>query len=149
MWKYQKFITKEKYEQLEGFTVKPNDLLMTMMGTLGKTAIVPSDIGTAIISSHLLKITPEPKKLISKFLYYFVKSQFIQKQIIKESHGLVMNGLNTGIVKQLLINTPPINEQTRIASILSGVDALRCHAQILLMRIKFIIFLMLNMLVIS
>ena len=123
VWKYQKFITKEKYEQLEGFTVKPNDLLMTMMGTLGKTAIVPSDIGTAIISSHLLKITPEPKKLISKFLYYFVKSQFIQKQIIKESHGLVMNGLNTGIVKQLLINTPPINEQTRIASILSGVDA--------------------------
>ena len=123
VWKYQKFITKEKYEQLKGFTVKPNDLLMTMMGTLGKTAIVPSDIGTSIISSHLLKITPESKKLTSKFLYYFLKSPFIQKQIIKESHGLVMGGLNTGIIKKLLINTPPINEQQKIASILSGVDA--------------------------
>ena len=123
VWKYQKFITKEKYEQLKGFTVKPNDLLMTMMGTLGKTAIVPSDIGTSIISSHLLKITPDSKKLTSKFLYYFLKSQFIQQQIIKESHGLVMGGLNTGIVKKLLIITPPINEQQKIASILSGVDA--------------------------
>ena len=33
-------------------------------------------------------------------------------------------GLNTGIIKKLLINTPPINEQQKIASILSGVDAL-------------------------
>ena len=123
VWKYQKFITKEKYEQLKGFTVKPNDLLMTMMGTLGKIAIVPSNIGTAVISSHLLKITPDSKKLTSKFLYYFLKSQFIQQQIIKESHGLVMGGLNTGIVKKLLIITPPINEQQKIASILSGVDA--------------------------
>ena len=124
VWKYQKFITEEKYVQLEGFTIKPNDLLITMMGTLGKIAIVPSDIGTAIISSHLLKITPESKKLISKFLYHFLKSQFIQKQIIREAHGLVMGGLNTGIIKKLLINTPPINEQQKIASILSGVDAL-------------------------
>ena len=69
-WNYQKFISKEKYQELKGFTVKPNDILITMMGTLGKVAIVPKDIGTAIISSHLLKITLEQQKIIPLFLFY-------------------------------------------------------------------------------
>ncbi|ABX12501.1 restriction endonuclease subunit S [Nitrosopumilus maritimus] len=123
-WKYQKFITEEKYEKLKGFTVKPNDVLITMMGTLGKTAIVPEDIGRAIISSHLLKISLDHEKLLPKFLYYFLKSNFVYRQIIKESRGLVMGGLNTGIIKNLLIKTPKISEQQKILSILSNVDNL-------------------------
>ena len=123
-WEYQKFISKEKYQELKGFTVKSDDILITMMGTLGRVAIVPDDIGTAIISSHLLKITLEQQKAMSLFLFYFLKSNFILRQIIRESRGIVMGGLNTGIIKNLLIKTPPISEQQKIASILSRVDAL-------------------------
>ena len=70
-----------------------------MMGTLGRVAIVPDDIGTAIISSHLLKITLEQQKAMSLFLFYFLKSNFILRQIIRETRGIVMGGLNTGIIK--------------------------------------------------
>jgi type I restriction enzyme, S subunit len=52
-----KFITEEKFLKLKGFEVKPNDVLMTMMGTIGRTAVVPDSIRKSIISSHLLKMT--------------------------------------------------------------------------------------------
>lgn len=123
-WNHQKFISEKKYEELKGFTVKPNDIIITMMGTLGRVAIVPKDIGTAIISSHLLKISLDPKKAHPSFLFYVLKSHFISRQIIKEARGLVMGGLNTGIIKKLQIHIPPLNEQQKIASILSNVDKL-------------------------
>jgi len=119
---YKKFISKKKYKELEGFTVKPNDVLLTMMGTLGRIAIIPEDIGTAIISSHLLKITLDSKKCIPEFLYYFLLSNFVLRQLLRESRGIVMEGLNTQIIKSLLINQPSIPEQQKIASILSNVD---------------------------
>ena len=123
-WKYQKFISEEKYEELKGFTVKPDDILITMMGTLGKVAIVPQDIGTAIISSHLLKITLDHNKLLPFYLYYFLKTHFVFRQIIRESRGVVMGGLNTGIIKNILVIIPSILEQEKIVSVLSNVDNL-------------------------
>jgi len=91
-----------------------------MMGTLGRVSIVPENIGKAIISSHLLKITLDQNLCISKFLFYFLLSNFITRQLLRESRGIVMQGLNTGIVKSLLIDCPSIPEQQKIASILSN-----------------------------
>ena len=121
-WDYKRYITEEKFQELKGFKVNPDDVLITMMGTTGKVAIVPKDIGTAIITSHLLKITLDQKKCLPKFLYYFLRSNFIHRQILRESRGIVMGGLNTKIIKSLLIKAPQLIEQQKIASILSNVD---------------------------
>jgi len=123
-WDYKQYITKEKFEELRGFEVKPDDVLITMMGTVGRVAIVPKDIGTAIITSHLLKITLDQKKCLPKFLYYFLQSYFIHRQLLRESRGIVMSGLNTEIIKSLLIKVPKLPEQKKIALILSNIDEL-------------------------
>lgn len=122
-WEYRKYITKEKYQELKGFSVKPDDVLITMMGTVGKVAIVPKNIGTAIISSHLLKITLNQKKCLPIFLYYYLLSYSVYRQIIRESRGTIMSGLNTDVIKSLLIEIPPIPEQQKIATILLNIDA--------------------------
>jgi len=128
-WDYKKYINEKKYEELEGFTVKPDDVLITMMGTLGRVAIVPRDIGSAIISSHLLKITLDRQKMIPKYLYYFLLSNYVYRQIIREARGIVMSGLNTTIIRSLLVPVPSIPEQQKIASILSNVDSLMQQTQ--------------------
>lgn len=121
-WEYKQYITEKKFQELKAFKVEPDDVLMTMMGTIGKVAIVPKDIGDAIITSHLLKITLDEKKCLPNYLYYFLQSHFVYRQLIRESRGVVMGGLNTEIIKNLLIKVPPIPEQEKIISILSKID---------------------------
>ena len=121
---YKKYITKKKYQELKNFTVKENDVVLSMMGTVGRVAIIPKDIGTAIITSHLLKITLDQKRCLPVFLQYYFLSDFARNQINRESRGIVMQGLNTGIVKSLKIALPPLKEQQKIALILSNLDKL-------------------------
>ena len=127
--KKEKFITNEKYETLKGFSVKPNDILITMMGTVGRTCVVPPNIGKTIISSHLLKITPHIDLIDSIFLTYLIRGNpQILKQIESKSRGVVMKGLNTKIIKSLEFSLPPLNEQkrivTKIESIFGNIDSI-------------------------
>jgi type I restriction enzyme, S subunit len=122
-WNYRRYIAREKYQELKEFTVKPNDIVITMMGTVGRVAVIPNDIGQAIISSHLLKITLDQSKCLPKYMYYYLLSRFVEKQIMRESRGIVMGGLNTGVIKSLLVKLPPLEEQEKIVSHLSNLDS--------------------------
>ena len=113
-YKKGKFITEEKYEQLKGFTVTPGELLITMMGTIGRVAIVPNDIGKAIISSHLLRIKLDNQLCEPKYLKYVILSENSKKQMDKKSRGVVMKGLNTKIIKSIFFPLPPLPEQHKI-----------------------------------
>ncbi len=124
-FKIGKFITEQKYAELTGFTVKAGDVLMTMMGTIGRVAVVPSDIGKSIISSHLLKIEPDQNKINAIFLKNMLLTEHVKSQLLKSAHGIVMNGLNTGIVKETKIFLPPISLQNEFALIVERVEKMK------------------------
>ncbi len=121
----EKFITPEKFKQLSGFEVYSNNILITMMGTIGRVAIVPREIGKSIISSHLLKIEVNHDRFNSVFLKYLLLTPFVQKQWKKHSHGIVMSGLNTGIIKEAEIFEPPLPLQQKFAQIVEKVEKLK------------------------
>jgi len=109
-----KFITEKKYEQLKGFTVTSGELLVTMMGTIGRVAVVPNDIGKAIISSHLLRIKLDKRICLPEYLKYCILSEYSKKQLDFHSRGVVMKGLNTDIIKSIIFPLPPLIEQNII-----------------------------------
>ena len=53
-----RYISEEKYQELKGHELKTNDILMTIMGTLGKVAIFPetAEKGIAYGSSVVIRI---------------------------------------------------------------------------------------------
>ncbi len=124
-WLENKCITEDKFKQLSGFEVKPNDILTTTMGTIGRTCVVPSNIGKAIISSHLLKITPDLSLVSPTFIARYISSKTAQRYFNKKAHGIVMKGLNTSIIKNMSIPLPPLPAQHKIVEILEEADNLR------------------------
>ncbi|MDA1620366.1 restriction endonuclease subunit S [Bacillus cereus group sp. TH204-1LC] len=125
-WGERRFITEEKYNQLKRYTVKPKDVIITIMGTTGRSAVVPDDIPLAITTKHLATITLNDKVALPEFISFSIHSnQYILKQIQKANKGAIMNGLNLGIIKKLEIYLPPMNEQKKFLDFYSNYQSLQ------------------------
>ena len=117
------YISSKKYESLKSCTVYPGDLLISMMGTTGKTVVVPSHAPLGILNSHLLRIQPDKTIVDTSYLKRFLgESYYSRKQIQRLGHGGIMHGLSASIVKSILIILPNIKEQKRIEKAIQKYD---------------------------
>ncbi len=122
----RKYIPDRKYLELTQYTVKPGDVLVTNMGTVGRTCIVPDDLEKSIISSHLIKISLDTHAAWPPYISWMLNwCPLVVYQIKAKCHGAIMAGFNTALLKQLRIPLPPMNEQRRIAEVLDRAEALR------------------------
>lgn len=113
----KRYINKSKFKQLKSCELLSGDFIISMMGTIGRCAIVPNDIEKGIMDSHLIRLRIKNYNL--KLLIYLIEDYHLTKQQIKNmSVGGIMEGLNSKVIKQILIPVPPSKEQEMIVSLL-------------------------------
>lgn len=124
-WNEVYHISHERYEIAKDIQLMPNDVLMTKDGTIGKLLYV-NDIpypGKASLNSHLLVFRPMRNSYDPRFLYYQLSSKVFRDYIEISKSGSTFFGLSQEAVGNYLFKFPKLEEQTRIATILSGMDA--------------------------
>ncbi|MGI1837430.1 restriction endonuclease subunit S [Lactococcus garvieae] len=108
------FITEELYKQYsENGIPKPNDLMVTAVGTLGKTYVVKQDDkfyykdASVLCFENFSKINP-------KFFQRIMETSFMKKQIMDQAMGTTVATLTISRANQYFVPIPPSNEQSRI-----------------------------------
>jgi len=125
-WDERRFISQEKYEELKRYTVFPGDVIITIMGTCGRCAIVPSDVPLAINTKHLCCISLDHSIAMPEFVQAtFLYSPSIRRQLGASQKGAIMDGLNMEIIKGLKLSLPPMKSQSEFATISRKHEGLR------------------------
>lgn len=106
-------INDEKYDQLKSCAVGPGDILISLVGTIGKVMVLSSQAEVGIINPRLVKITLH-ESVNSKYIKIYLDSPISHGFFKGFSHGGTMDILNLGILKELPITLPPKEEQTEI-----------------------------------
>lgn len=97
------------------YEIYGGDVLITMMGTTGKSKVFKESYKRGILDSHLLRLRFKKNSFIGElFTTILQESDYIFNQLKLTSKGSIMEGLNSSIVKQLTLMTPPISEQQQI-----------------------------------
>jgi type I restriction enzyme S subunit len=99
--------------------VDKGDILMSMIGTIGNAVLVDFTPDFCIKNVALLK----PKKINSLFLLQLIYSSSFQKYIESKLAGGIQKFISLGVLRDLDVPFSPIDEQTRIATILSSMDS--------------------------
>ncbi len=110
------YIDEQKYQELKNCRIKTNDILISLVGTIGKVVIVPKNFEKGIINPRLIKITLDADKMIPLFFKYYFKSDKILSQIKQNAGGGTMPVLNGRILKSLVFVIPPLSIQKEIVT---------------------------------
>lgn len=115
------FVSLETYNNLDSYHVITGDILISMMGTVGKCAIIPNGIIPGIMDSHVVKVRLNIDVMSPSFFEFVYDKDYcnvVYGQIQKNRRGSIMDGLNSSVIKDFLIPIPPIIEQNIIVEYL-------------------------------
>ncbi|MDG4868664.1 restriction endonuclease subunit S [Guyparkeria sp. 1SP6A2] len=103
-------------------TVKPGDLLFSIVGYVGLCAEVPNEAGGANITQTTARVAPRDG-LDGRFLLHYFRSKAFHSEVKKYTKGSAQPGLNLADVEKMVVKYPvAVCEQHKIAQILDTLD---------------------------
>ena len=106
------YISKEKFETMQSFIVKPIDIIVSCAGTIGETYLLPSNAPVGIINQALMRVTLFDLRTAPYWQVYFAYMLLNESQM-KGAGSAIKNIPPFEYLKAVLVPIPPLSEQAR------------------------------------
>jgi len=123
-FKITKFVSQEEHFSLiRRCNPEKGDILLTRIGTIGKTKLIDWDVNASIyVSLALLKLS---RSVDSAYIYSYTKSRMFVRSVEKKSLlNAIPQKINMDNIGKVLLPIPPLPEQKSIAKTLTDTDNL-------------------------
>lgn len=116
------YISETDYKNISNNrTIQSNDILLSMIGTIGEIAIVnEKDLPFYGQNMYLLRLNINVVNI--KYFYYFYKSSIVQKKLLNGKNQGTQGYLRTKNIEELIVPIPSLEEQNRIVEILDKFE---------------------------
>lgn len=91
------------------------DVLLTIVGTIGRAAVVPESAAPFALQRSVAVLSPGPE-LLPKFLVYQLQSPAIQRYFEANARGTAQKGVYLKTLGQTPIQVAPLDQQKRIVA---------------------------------
>jgi type I restriction enzyme, S subunit len=115
-----------KQSEIEKYTLKVNDVIITKdsetPGDIAVPALVSEDLGGVVCGYHLAIIRPNACLVEGAYLNYLFSMPKTRYYFFTLATGATRFGLSVGGINKAHFTLPPINEQQKIAAVLTNAD---------------------------
>jgi type I restriction enzyme S subunit len=106
------FIDEETDHEMKHSRVKPNDVLLNITGaSIGRSYFVPDGFPSSNVNQHVCIIRPNPKKIMTEYLWLCMASSVIQKVIFSTEKGTSREGITFEQINNFEIPLPKKTEE--------------------------------------
>jgi type I restriction enzyme S subunit len=116
------FVTDDVFEKISRYIVNTNDLIISIVGSVGFVAYVDQDLHKASLTENCIRLTEYKKDIDPKFLFWYLISRMGQHDIASKTVGSTQPKLPIYNIRDLEIPVPSIEDQREIAAILGSLD---------------------------
>jgi len=121
---FTRFVEPKKAKSLKRYLVRPGDIMITIMGTVGRSCVVPDDIGPALSSKHTWTISVDPSRYSPYLACLQVNhASWVLQHFAQGEQGGIMASIKADTLRSTLLPVPPPDEMLKIESLLKAVSA--------------------------
>lgn len=133
-----RFISEDDFElENKRTNIEADDVLLTIVGTIGRTCVVPKNVPRFTLQRSVAVI--KPVEINPKFICYQLQSLRVQHYLNKNAKGTAQKGIYLKALGQMDMLVAPPEQQKRIVAkieelfshIDAGIDALKKAKQLL------------------
>jgi type I restriction enzyme S subunit len=124
------YISQSKALELNQYSVRFEDIVMSRKGNVGSCALFPSELIEGILHSDAIRIRVNKDLILPiVLLIQFRKSKVLQTQISNVSSGAIMAGINVTKLKNVIVQVPKMNVQNQFAERVQAIEEQKSQAQ--------------------
>jgi type I restriction enzyme, S subunit len=112
---FKRFVSKRKFRELSRYRVFPGDVVITIMGTVGRCCVIPNDLEIALSSKHLWVMTFDVKRVVPALICWQLNhAEWAKAWFRRSTQGGIMDAIQSSTLKTLRLPVPRLEEQLRI-----------------------------------